>query len=110
MRRMLATVEVQRVLILAFAVWMLTGAYMGHPFLQVVAEATGAALWTLLLGWSFTLHTPWALVARIGLTAGVVAHGAATLGAELPVLLAVVAGAGLLAGAGERLAHRSIAA
>ena len=87
MRRMLATVEVQRVLIVAFSVWMLTGAYMGHPFLQVVAEATGAALWTLLLGWSFTLHTPW-----------------------VPLLLAAGAVAGLLAGAGERLAHRSIAA
>ncbi len=109
MRRMLATVEVQRVLILAFSFWMIGGAYMGHSFPRIVAEAAAAMLWTLVLGWSFTLRTPWARIMRIGLTAGLAVLCAGTLGAAVPVLLAVAAGAGALAGAGERLARRSVA-
>ena len=110
MRVMLAKVEVQRVLILAFAFCMLAGAVAGVPFEMIVLLATVATAWTFLLGWSLTLHSALARGVRVAVGAGVAAGCAAVFSASAPGVAAVaLVAAGLLAGA-EYAMRRGVAA
>ena len=103
-------VEVQRVLLVTFGLWLLAGAYLFDPFWLIVLRAAGATVWTFLLAWSFTLGSAVARVARIAIGAALVTGCAATFGAAVPALLAVaVVAAALLAGC-ERLMRRHVAA
>ena len=81
-------VEVQRVLLVTFGLWMLAGAYLFDPFWLIVLRAAGATVWTFLLAWSFTLGSAVARVARIAIGAALVTGCAATFGAAVPALLA----------------------
>jgi hypothetical protein len=110
MRRMSSSVEVQRVLILMFSLWLLAGAYLRDPFWLVVARACAATCWTLLLGWSFLLDSPVARAARVAVGTGLATGCAASFGASLPALLAVALGTGALLTGAEHLVRRRVAA
>ena len=110
MRRMSSSVEVQRVLILMFSLWLLAGAYLRDPFWLVVARAFAATCWTLLLGWSFLLDSPVARTVRVAVGTALATGCAASFGASLPALLAVSLGAGALLAGAEHVVHRRVAA
>jgi hypothetical protein len=110
MQAFLSRVEVQRVLLVTFGLWMLAGAYLFDPLWLVVVRAAGASVWTFLLAWSFTLGSAVARVARIAIGAGLVTGCAATFGASAPALLAVAAVAGAVLAGCERLMRRHVAA
>jgi hypothetical protein len=103
-------VEVQRVLLVTFGLWMLAGAYLLDPFWLIVLRAAGATVWTFLLAWSFTLGSAVARAARIAIGAALVTGCAATFGAGAPALLAVAVVAGAVLAGCERLMRRHVAA
>jgi hypothetical protein len=109
MRAMLAKVEVQRVLILAFMVCVLAGAIARAPFELIVLLAASATAWAFLLGWSLTLDSALARGVRIGIGAGAAAGCAAALGAAPAGVVAVALAASALLGGTERLLHRRVA-
>ena len=109
MRRMLAKVEVQRVLILTFAFCVPAGAISGVRFDVVLLLAALATVWTFLLGWSLTLDSAVAFACRVAVGAAAAAGCAGAFGAgPAAVVVVALAGGGLLAGA-EHLMRRRVA-
>ena len=110
MRSFWSRIEVQRVLLVTFGLWVLAGAYLFDPLWLIVLRAAGATVWTFLLAWSLTLESVVARVARVAVGAGLVTGCAATFGASAPALLAVAVVAGGLLAAAEALLRRRVVA
>ena len=110
MRRMLARVEVQRILILAFGSWLLAGAVAGAPLAAIVLLAALATTWTFLLGWSLTLDSAVARTLRVTVGAAAAAGCALAFGASSTGAVAVALVTAVLLAGAERVMRRRVSA